>query len=46
MERMKTGVAVIYGPASVDRGASTAPIDGQSSDFAYLTRNVDEGCGA
>jgi Xaa-Pro aminopeptidase len=46
MERMKTGVAVIYGPASVDRGASTAPIDGQSSDFAYLTGIVDEGGGA
>ena len=46
MERMKTGVAVVYGPTTVDRGATAAPIDGPGSDFAYLTGIVDEGGGA
>ena len=45
MERMKSGVAVIYGPSTVDLGATTAPIDrpGSFSDFTYLTGLVDEG---
>jgi Xaa-Pro aminopeptidase len=42
MERMKTGVAVVYGPPSVDRGATAAPIDRQGSDFMYLTGIADE----
>jgi len=42
MERMKTGVAVIYGPARVDRGATAPPIDRGGSDFAYLTGITDE----
>jgi Xaa-Pro aminopeptidase len=46
MERMKSGVAVVYGPAAVDRGATGAPIDRAGSDFAYLTGIVDEGGGA
>ena len=43
MERMKTGVALVHGPATVDRGAAAAPIDGPGSDFTYLTGIVDEG---
>ena len=43
MERMKGGVAVLYGPASVDRAATVAPIDRPGSDFAYLTGIVDDG---
>ena len=43
MERMKSGVALVYGPPSVDRGATAAPIDRQGSDFHYLTGIVDEG---
>jgi Xaa-Pro aminopeptidase len=43
MERMKTGVAVLYGPPTVDRSATTAAIDQPWSDFAYLTGIVDEG---
>ena len=42
MERMKTGVAVVYGPAAVDRGATAAPIDRTGSDFTYLTGLVDD----
>ena len=42
MERMKSGVAVVYGPASVDRGATAAPIDRSGSDFTYLTGLADE----
>ncbi len=42
MERMKGGVAVLYGPASVDRSATAAPIDRAGSDFAYLTGIVDD----
>lgn len=43
MERMKTGVAVVYGPPSVDRSATVAPIDRSGSDFMYLTGIADEG---
>ena len=43
MERMKTGVAVVYGQTSVDRGATAAPIDRSGSDFTYLTGISDEG---
>ncbi|WP_310469254.1 Xaa-Pro peptidase family protein [Sphingomonas sp.] len=42
MERMKTGVALVYGPATVDRGAGAAPMDGPGSDFSYLTGLADE----
>ena len=42
MEQMKTGVAVIFGPPTVDRSRTVAPIDRQFSDFAYLTGLVDE----
>jgi len=43
MERMKSGVAVVYGPATVDRSATAAPMDRAGSDFHYLTGIVDEG---
>ena len=43
MERMKSGVAVLFGPSSVDRSATVAPIDRPGSDFAYLTGIVDDG---
>ena len=43
MERMKTGVAVVYGPATVDRSATVAPMDRSGSDFMYLTGIVDDG---
>jgi Xaa-Pro aminopeptidase len=43
MERMKGGVAVLYGPTTVDRGATVAPIDRPGSDFMYLTGIVDDG---
>ncbi len=46
MERMKTGVAVVYGPATVDRSATVAPIDRPGTDFLYLTGIADEGGGA
>lgn len=46
MERMKSGVAVVYGPAAVDRSATVAPIDRTGSDFHYLTGIVDDGGGA
>ena len=36
------GVAVVYGPPSVDHGATTAPMDRGYSDFAYLTGITDE----
>jgi Xaa-Pro aminopeptidase len=42
MERMKTGVAVLYGPAAIDRSATVAPIDRPGSDFMYLTGIVDD----
>ncbi|MBA2467147.1 MAG: aminopeptidase P N-terminal domain-containing protein [Sphingomonas sp.] len=42
MERMKTGVAVLYGPPAIDRSATVAPIDRPGSDFTYLTGLVDE----
>jgi len=42
MERMKTGVAVVYGPATIDKAATVAPIDRTGMDFMYLTGIVDE----
>jgi Xaa-Pro aminopeptidase len=39
---MKTGVAVLYGPAAIDRSATVAPIDRPGSDFMYLTGIVDD----
>jgi Xaa-Pro aminopeptidase len=37
MAQMKDGVAVLYGPRTIDLGSNTAPIDGAASDFFYLT---------
>lgn len=37
MASMKDGVAVIYGPRTIDLGNVSAPIDGAASDFFYLT---------
>ena len=42
MERMKSGVAVLYGPPAIDRSATVAPIDRPGSDFMYLTGIVDD----
>jgi Xaa-Pro aminopeptidase len=39
MAQMKTGVAIVYAAAVVDR---TAPVAGQDSDFSYLTGIQDE----
>lgn len=37
LAEMKDGVAVVYGPRTIDLGSNTAPIDGAASDFFYLT---------
>lgn len=42
MGLMKDGVAVVYGPATIDQASILKPIDGAVSDFAYLTGLVDE----
>ncbi|MEO6224621.1 MAG: aminopeptidase P family protein [Sphingomicrobium sp.] len=43
MAAMKDGVAVVYGPRTVDLGSNTPPIDGAQSDFFYLTGIRDVG---
>jgi Xaa-Pro aminopeptidase len=43
MQRMKTGVAVVYGPPTVDRNATAAGLDRSHSDFTYLTGLTDVG---
>jgi Xaa-Pro aminopeptidase len=43
MQRMKSGVAVVFGAPTVDRSGTVAAIDRQFSDFTYLTGIVDEG---
>lgn len=42
MERMKSGVAVVFGAASLDHGSPVAGLGRQNSDFAYLTGITDE----
>ena len=42
MSLMKGGVAILYGPATIDQAGIVKPIDGAVSDFAYLTGLVDE----
>lgn len=37
MTAMKDGVAVVYGPKSIDLGSNSPPIDDYNSDFFYLT---------
>jgi Xaa-Pro aminopeptidase len=37
MAAMKDGVAVVYGPQSIDLGSNVPPIDDYNSDFFYLT---------
>lgn len=42
MAQMKTGAAVVYGPAAVDLAATVAPVDRSGSDFFYLTGIKDQ----
>ncbi len=42
MAQLGGGVAVVYGPATIDLGATVAPVDRNQSDFAYLTGILDE----
>ena len=42
MDRMKTGVAVIYGATSIDGSSTVAGVNRQDPDFAYLTGIMDE----
>jgi Xaa-Pro aminopeptidase len=42
MDRMKTGVAVIYGATSIDTSSTVAGVGRQNPDFAYLTGIMDE----
>ena len=42
MQQMKGGVAVVYGPTSIDLGSTVAPMDRGGGDFAYLTGITDE----
>jgi Xaa-Pro aminopeptidase len=42
MERMKSGVAVVFGAATLDHSTPVAGMGRQNSDFAYLTGITDE----
>jgi Xaa-Pro aminopeptidase len=42
MERMKGGVAIVYGARTIDGSSSVAGVGRQHSDFVYLTGLMDE----
>ncbi|MEO6360680.1 MAG: Xaa-Pro peptidase family protein [Sphingomicrobium sp.] len=43
MDRMKTGMAVVYGARTIDGSSTVAGVNRQNSDFFYLTGIPDEG---